>query len=407
MGFLRFLGDNKTWIGAGFLLSFLSSFGQTYFISIFSGEIRTAFDLTHAQWGSIYGIGTFSSAVVMIWAGGLSDIIRTRVLGAIVLGALACAVVFMSQLSSYLALPFAIFFLRFFGQGMAVHLSTVAMSRWFVAARGRALSIANLGYSLGEALLPMTMVALMGFYAWQTLWLGASVLILAMIPVLFLLLHNERTPQSMAEENSSLGMGGRHWTRKDTLRHPLFWFMMPAMIGPGAFFTAFFFQQVPFAAEKGWSHLELVKLFPIYSVSVVAANLVSGWALDKWGVGRLIPYFQLPLVVAFIVVGQAQDVTMIALALVLLGLVGGANSTLPNAFWAEFYGTRHLGAIKALATAIMVLGSAIGPAITGFGLGLEIPLSTQFQYVAAYFACTSIAMMVGVLRFGRATPITR
>ncbi|MGA1760783.1 MAG: MFS transporter, partial [Paracoccaceae bacterium] len=120
-----------------------------------------------------------------------------------------------------------------------------------------------------------------------------------------------------------------------------------------------------------------------------------------------IPYFQLPLVVAFTVVGQAQDVTMIALALVLLGMVGGANSTLPNAFWAEFYGTRHLGAIKALATAIMVLGSAIGPAITGFGLGLEISLSTQFQYVAIYFACTSIAMMVGVLRFGRATPITR
>ncbi|NBR34028.1 MAG: MFS transporter, partial [Rhodobacteraceae bacterium] len=61
MAFWRFLGANKTFIGAGFLLSFMSSFGQTYFISIFSGEIRATFDLSHAQWGSIYGIATFSA----------------------------------------------------------------------------------------------------------------------------------------------------------------------------------------------------------------------------------------------------------------------------------------------------------------------------------------------------------
>ncbi len=167
----------------------------------------------------------------------------------------------------------------------------------------------------------------------------------------------------------------------------------------GRVFYRVFFQQVPFAAEKGWSHLALVQLFPIYSVSVVVANLGSGWALDRWGVARLIPYFQIPLCVAFLVVGAAQDVTVMAVALILLGMVGGANGTLPNAFWAEFYGTRHLGAIKAMASAVMVLGSAIGPWVTGVGLEYGVSLATQFQWVAAYFAVASICMVIGVRRY--------
>ena len=52
---------------------------------------------------------------------------------------------------------------------------------------------------------------------------------------------------------------------------------------------------------------------------------------------------------------------MLILGFVFLALTTGANSTLPNAFWAEFYGTAHMGSIKAMAAAIMVFGSAIGP----------------------------------------------
>ena len=78
MSFINFIRANASWLAAGFLLALLSSFGQTFFISIFSGALRNEFDLTHAEWGATYAFGTFSSAVVMVWAGGLSDQFRTR-----------------------------------------------------------------------------------------------------------------------------------------------------------------------------------------------------------------------------------------------------------------------------------------------------------------------------------------
>ena len=151
MPILQFFRQNSAWLGAGVLLAFMSSFGQTFFISIFSGHIRAEFGLSHAAWGGFYSLGTTASAIVMVWLGTLSDVLRTRVLGLFVLSGLMGATLVMANLSHVFNLAFAIFALRLLGQGMCSHLAVVAMSRWFVANRGRALSIAGLGYSFGEA----------------------------------------------------------------------------------------------------------------------------------------------------------------------------------------------------------------------------------------------------------------
>ena len=163
MSICNFLKRNVTWLFAGILLTFMSSFGQTFFISIFGGHIRAEFGLSHAAWGGIYSLGTTVSAIIMIWAGALTDIFRTRFLGVLVLIGFACAAIAMAGLPSAFFLPVIIFALRFFGQGMCSHLAVVAMSRWFVANRGRALSLANLGFSFGEAFLPMLFVFLIVF----------------------------------------------------------------------------------------------------------------------------------------------------------------------------------------------------------------------------------------------------
>lgn len=404
MGLYQFLTRNARWLAAGAVLTFLSSFGQTFFISIFAGEIRAEFGLTHGQWGGIYSLGTTASAVAMIWAGVLTDRFRVRVLGPIVLIGLACACVAMAANHLVWLLPFVVFALRFFGQGMSSHVAMVAMARWFSATRGRALSVATLGFSVGEALLPVTFVALMAVVNWHILWLAAAVISLAGLPVLLMLLRQERTPQSLADENSSTGMVGRHWTRRETLRHPLFWFMVPALLGPSAFNTAFFFHQVHFAEIKGWAHVELVAWFPLYTGLSIVAMVGSGWALDRWGTARLMPLYQIPMVASFLAFSLSSGPTGAFLGFLCLALTTGANATLPNAFWAEFYGTAHIGAIKSMAAAVMVLGSALGPGITGLGIDLGVGLEQQFVAIAAYFVFASVMMSAGIGRARRAPP---
>lgn len=395
-GLRTYLSQNAPWLATGGLLMFLSSFGQTFFISIFGGEIRSQFDLTLGEWGGIYSLGTSVSALVMIWAGGLTDYYRVRVLGPVVLAGLSLACVAMAFNTSVIGLTAIIFALRLFGQGMSTHVSAVAMTRWFDATRGRALSIAGLGYSLGEATLPLTFVALKSKMDWHGLWLASALVAALSIPVLIRLLRTERTPQAHAESAVSLGMDGRHWTRKQALTHPLFWLMTPSLLGPAAFGTAILFHQVHLAEIKGWSHIEFVGLLPFFTVSSIGFMLLSGWALDRWGSLRLMPFYQIPAIVAFVVFAVAATPGQMLAGLVAYAVITGSMATLPNAFWADVYGTAHLGAIKSMAAAIMVLGSAIGPGLTGWLIDLGIGLERQFFGVAAYFCFACLLVRVAI-----------
>ena len=396
MSFLAFLRDHKKWLGAGALLAFLSSFGQTYFISIFAGEIRMTFDLSHSAWGGIYTLGTGASALVMVWAGSLADRFKVKYLGTATLFFLAISCFAMSQISAVWMLPVVIFALRLSGQGMVGHITAVAMSRWFVANRGKAISLAHLGFSVGEALLPLLIVSLISVVRWQTIWAYAAVATLLSIPLLWTLLQDEHSPQSIAKSSQSTGMGHCQWTRSEALKHWLFWTMIPSLLGLSAFNTAFFFNQVYFAEIKGWPHIHLVGLFPVYTITGVLAMLSSGWALDRFGTSRLIPWFALPIVVAFAIFSTAQSIGLMLFGVVFLGLSTGMGMTLPNAFWAEFYGTQNLGSIKAMATAVMVLGSAIGPGLTGFLIDYGIDLELQYVAVAVYFLLATLVMFLGI-----------
>lgn len=404
MNALGFFRLNAPWLSAGFLLTMLSGFGQTFFISIFAGEIRNEFNLSHGQWGGIYTLGTGASAVVMVWAGALTDRFRIRTLGFVVLPMVMLACFFMAGVSAAWLLPFVIFALRFSGQGMMSHLAVVAMARWFVAARGRALAIAGLGFSAAEAFLPLVFVSLLGVVDWRLLWVGSGFIAMVGVPALMLLLRKERTPQSFAEEDQSLGMDLRHWSRSEAIRHPLFWFMVPALLAPPAFGTAFFFQQVHYADIKGLAHIELVSLFPIYTGMTIISMMLAGWVLDLVGTARLIPWIQLPMIAAFWLFGQAEGISGIVLGIVFFAMTTGAQATVPNAFWAEFYGTRHLGSIKALATAIMVLGSALGPGITGMLIDLGVGLEGQYLIISGLFVLTSALMYLGIRQAKVALP---
>ena len=172
--------------------------------------------------------------------------------------------------------------------------------------------------------------------------------------------------------------------------------MLPALIGPSACVTSFFFQQVYFAEIKGWTHLQLVALFPIYTLVAIVFNLVSGWALDKYGLDRILPFYQIPLVFAFILFYFVSTQLGLALGLCFLAVSAGANSTLPTAFWAEYYGTQFLGTIKALGTAIMVLGSAIGPGMTGFLIDWGFGIEKQYLIFGLYFMFSTLLMFIGI-----------
>lgn len=397
-GYLRFLRENAAFLSAGLLICFTSSYGQTFFISLFAGEIMRDFGLSDGEWGLVYTVATTTSAIAMVFVGGLTDRVRVRhlAMGAAVGLALAC--VAMATVSGAVALTVTVLALRLFGQGAMSHIAAVAMSRWFVATRGKALSISSMGFALGQAALPIAFVAMLARLDWRLLWLVAACLVMVSMPVILRLLRAERTPQSLAADAPAPGMEGRHWTRSAMLRHWLFWLLIPLLLGPPAFGTALFFHQVHLTAVKGWALLDYVALMPLLTVVSVATTFASGAVLDRVGTGRLIAVYLVPFALAFLLIGWAETLIGALVGLMVLGLGTGAQATVPTAFWAEYYGTRHLGSIKALAVGIMVFGSAIGPGLTGALIDRGYDFPAQMPAIALYFGVSAGLAALGVLR---------
>lgn len=407
MTFLRFVTANWTWLLAGFLLTFGSSYGQTFFISLYADQIMARFALTNGQWGLVYTVATTAAAIAMIWMGGFTDRFRARQFGVFALAmlALSCLSLALMPAGWVVGLGLVIFALRFFGQGLIGHIAIVATARWFVATRGRALSIVTMGNAMGQAVLPLIYVGLLAFFDWRWLWVIATAVTIALIPVILVLLRKERTPQSLAQSSQSLGMCGRHWTRPETLRHWLFWMMVPILLTPPAWGTALFFQQVHLVGVKGWSLAAFVALLPIYTASTIGATFASGWAIDRFGSGALVPFYMLPWAAGFIILSFAQSILGAGVALILLGIGSGISATVPSAFWAEYYGTRHNGSIKAAAAAIMVFGSAIGPGISGALIDYGIDFPGQMPAIAVMFLLSGLLGGIGVARARPMLPV--
>ena len=387
--YLKFLRDNAHWLGAAALLSFASCFGQTFVVAVFAGQIRAEFGLTDGEWAGFFSLGTLASGGLALWAGTLTDRVRARWLGAATLAGLAGACLLLATSRTPWMLPVALFGLRFFAIGMATHIAAVSMTRWFVASRGRALSISMLGFAAGEALLPVSLVLLNNAYGWRVVWVLAAGLMLALIPALVALLRTERTPQSVATETPAFGIEGRHWMRREVMGHWLFWMVIPALLAPWALSSAFFFHQLHLAQDRGWPQLALAALFPLYTASWITTSMLTGWMVDRLGARRLMPWYLLSYAAAFAVLGLVPSLWGAAFGLICLGIGAGAHSAIPTIFWAEVYGTGHLGAVRALAAAFMLVGSSVGPVLTGWLIDQGVPFADQAVWMAGWFIATS------------------
>ena len=153
-------------LSLGVLLIFSSSIGQTFFISLFSGEIRNEFNLSHGMFGIFYSTATLTSAIVFFWLGKLTDHLSFKLLGLITLGILSGFSFLLSSTETLIMLFLSLFGLRLFGQSMISHIAITAMARLFSKKKGKAISIALIGHPIGEALFPFLITFFLLQFSW-------------------------------------------------------------------------------------------------------------------------------------------------------------------------------------------------------------------------------------------------
>ena len=376
MTFRTFVARNARWLLGGLNLTFFSSFGQTFFIAMFASQLRTEFDLSHGQFGSVYMLGTLASAITLVFIGKVVDFHSVRNVTTAVILALALACGSMASAQTVPALVFSIFLLRLAGQGMMTHVAMTAMGRWFVAERGRAVSITHTGHQLGEGVLPFIIVMALGLVDWRLIWWGtALVLLLVALPMTLVCFQRDRQPSgSQSAENAEIG---RQWTRSEALRDIWFWAATIGILAPSFIGTSVWFHQVHLLEIKHWEPSVLVMGFTVMSITTVCMTLFTGQLVDRFSAHRMLPAILAPLSLGCVVLAYAQHPAALLLFMFLTGIGYGLYGAIFGALWSEIYGTRHLGAIRSVVFAGMVFSSAVGPGLTGWLLDNNVGFESQ------------------------------
>lgn len=398
MKYFSFIKANRRFLAFGLLMALFSSFGQTYFIALFSAELRTVFSLSHGGFGSIYAAATLASGLCVIWLGRKIDQVDLRVYAALVCGGLILGCFFMAAVPSAALLYLSIFAMRLTGQGLMSHTSVTSMARYFEGERGKAVSIAALGFPAGIAVFPLIGVALNRVLGWRGAWTAiGTVLALALIPIILWLLkgHGERHRRLLkraAGGETSAALTIRQWTRREVLRDSRFYLILPSVVGPSFIMTGFFFHQVHLVEAKAWSMTWFATCYVAFSAATIATSLVSGALIDRVGAWRLLPLVCPPMGAGLWILAAADPPIVALLFLTASGVTSGANFAIVGAVWAEIYGIAHLGAIRALVAALMVFASALSPVSMGWLIDRGITMETIAVLCLGYVIIATVVV---------------
>ena len=398
-----FLKNNWRFLSFGLLLTFLSSFGQSFFIALSAGMIRAEFALSHSAFGMIYSLATLASAVVLLWSGRQIDRFALRPVSFVVCIGFSLACFLMSWSNHFLILLLAIFLLRHFGQGLMGHTATTATIRAFEKERGRALSIVSFGFPLGEAFLPSLGVFLITTIGWRMSWRLAGLLVICLLPFLLFLakqggssapvdqsFKTTTTPKG-ADEQSVTGLNS--WTRSEVLRDKRFYLIMPTLLSAPFLLTGFLIHQVHIAEKLEWPLTLLAVSFIIFASTQVLTAFITGLAFDRYGAYKLLRWVILPMGLALLVWIIPFPKYGVCLFMALAGVSYGMSATLSSVFLPEFYGTEHLGSLKAMVESSLICATAAAPLIFGWIFDAGVSLSFLGWVMLLLMALAQFAVM--------------
>jgi MFS family permease len=381
----------------GFLMTFWSSPGQTFLISLFSGEIRAELNLSDGEFAAIYSLATLASAVVIVWSGTLVDKVDLKKFSIlIVLGlGVGCGVISIS--TGVLSLLIGLFLIRHLGQGLMFITSGAAMVRYLDKNKGKSTALAGMGYAVSEAVMPSILVALLLWVGWRTSWLFSGIaLVVFMVPAILYLLRNHDQRHEIylkqlvrQDDEPEQVYRQRQWTRSEVLHDKLFYLFAPGLMSQPLMFTGFIFHQVHLVESKNWSLSAWASLFIIYALVSVATKIVTGFLVDRYGAIRMVPLLALPMGVGLVVLSLSSSLLGGAVFLVLTGITVGFQSTVTTPFWSEMYGSKHLGAIKSLGASAMVFCTALSPIVLGWYIDRGTSMETLAMASAIYILLTS------------------
>lgn len=333
------------------------------------------------------------SAIAAPLVGYLIDRFGTRPVMLIGLGFVAAGLLWLSVIDALWGFYGSLALTAIGTSGSGGSVGTIAVSRWFVRKRSRALSLMFIGPATAGITVPVLtwLITSQGWRTANVIWAG--VIVVVCMPLALVIrdapekygLRPDGDPPDQSEASSDTSArprvqasvlgGNRSLTVKEALRTRTFWQLMLAYTLTNLANTPAVVLAVPFLVGQG---------IPTETAAWAAAGIPAVSVIGRVGLGFWGDFYDKRYIVAFSFALQAAGIFLLAgiteawmiLPFLLLFAVGfGGPIPLRSALQADYFGLGALGSIQGALMFMTTIGGFLGPIF----LGALVDMTGQYQ----------------------------
>lgn len=381
---------------------FFAGPGQTYSVSIFINAYIKEFGWSRSLVSSIYSFASLCAGLMLPYIGSKIDSAGHRKMLTLISFLLGITCLWMSFVFNPVMLFIGFVFLRLLGQGSMTLIPSTLVSQWFVKRRGRAISLMKIGGVISAGAVPVINNWLLNTVGMKFTWIIWAVsLMTIMAPLGWILVRNKPEEMKLLPDGESIKKSEKEtskneniiiegkidWTLKAAMKTRTFWLMMFCMTVPSMINTGLTFHMLSIIEEKGLSIAFAASVLGLTAVIQLPLNFLAGHLVDRIKVHyiRAINYWI--MVLALVAISTATTSKVVILYAILSAVFNAFNSVTTEALWPAYYGRKHLGSIRSMATTAMVIGSALGP----------LPFGVAFDMFNGYKEILIIMMIFPVI----------
>ena len=239
----------------------------------------------------------------------------------------------------------------------------VLLSRWFTAARGRAMGFAYLGIGAGGALVPLLSVRLVQAFGWHDALRVLGVLIVLIgLPLALVLRESPPESGTLAPERQP----EPKVPIREVVRQPSFYLLMlGSMCSIAAVGGANQHLKLYLSIDHGYSQQAAAGIASLTLAASLIGRLLMGWLADRWPKKRVMLLIYLLVAAALPIPLLATTRGAIVVYAILFGIgLGGEYMVIPL-MAAELFGVRVLGRAMGLVLAADGVAEALAPVLVG------------------------------------------
>jgi sugar phosphate permease len=231
--------------------------------------------------------------------------------------------------------------------------SQVLLSRWFDAARGRAMGIAYLGIGIGGALVPIAAYALTQTFGWRGALrgLGALMVLIALPAALFV-----REPEASREtkENDS-GI-------RPVLRAPAFYLLaIGSMASIGAVGGTMQNLKLYLSLDRGFGQAQIATTLSLILVGSLVGRITMGWLADRWPKKHVMLLIYAIVAASILPLAFAPTPLALNACALAFGIGLGGDYMIIPLMAAELFGVRVLGRLMGVVLTADGVAEAVTP----------------------------------------------